>query len=394
LLFEFSHDFFVDFKDKMKTAISEQVQKEQVSLGELFSKFALLLFALGTFLLSLELMVGAFRLIGEGRITEMLSGAANPFVGLFVGLLSTAIVQRSGLVTAMTVVLVGADILSLHNAVPIVMGANIGTTITCMIISMGHVTRKKEFRKAFAGSVLHVFFNLITAIVLFPIEYFWKGLTQLSWFIVSFIESSKELFSIDLFSFVRLIQPLSDGILALLDFWLWGAVILAVLMLVGSLKAFSILLKQLVVGKLFNRVESIVFATDNKALFFGTITTALLQSSSFVTSFIVTLVASNRFSLKKAFPFIMGANIGTTITALLASIGKPQIALTLAMVHVLFNLVGVLLLYPIGAVRNGLVEGARRIGRASVQQRLLGFVYVVLVFFIIPFLLIFFTSRA
>ena len=378
----------------MKTAVSEQLQKGEVSIREIFLKAALLLFALFIFLLALELMVGALKLIGEGRITEMLSGAANPFVGLFVGLLSTAIVQRSGLVTAMTVVLVGADILSLNNAVPIVMGANIGTTITCMIISMGHVTRKKEFRKAFAGSVLHVFFNVITALVLFPIEYFWAGLTKLSWFIVSFIESSKGLFSIDLFSFVRVIQPISDGLLTIFDFWLWGAVILALLMLVGSLKAFSVLLKQLLVGKLFNRVESVVFATDNKALLFGTVTTALLQSSSFVTSFIVTLVASNRFSLKKAFPFIMGVNIGTTITALLASIGKPQIALTLAMVHVLFNLVGVLLLYPIGAIRNGLVEAARRIGRASVQQRLLGFVYVLLVFFIIPFLLIFFTNRA
>jgi sodium-dependent phosphate cotransporter len=88
----------------------------------------------------------------------------------------------------------------------------------------------------------------------------------------------------------------------------------------------------------------------------------------------------------------MGANIGTTITALLASVSKSEAAVSLAIAHVLFNVIGVLIFYPIPIIRAIPVWLARKLGSLTVKNRLLGFVYIILTFFLIPFLLIYFSN--
>jgi sodium-dependent phosphate cotransporter len=106
------------------------------------------------------------------------------------------------------------------------------------------------------------------------------------------------------------------------------------------------------------------------------------------------LVAANKLSIKKAFPFVMGANIGTTITALIASVSKSEAALSIALAHVLFNIVGVLIFFPIPAVRNIPVHLARYLGSLTVRNRLVGLVYIMLTFFLIPFILIYLSNQA
>lgn len=88
----------------------------------------------------------------------------------------------------------------------------------------------------------------------------------------------------------------------------------------------------------------------------------------------------------------MGANIGTTVTALIASISQTEAALAVALCHLLFNLFGVLILFPISAVRNIPIWMSETLGHYAGQRRLIGIAYIVITFFLIPFALIYSTS--
>ena len=104
------------------------------------------------------------------------------------------------------------------------------------------------------------------------------------------------------------------------------------------------------------------------------------------------LVATGKVKIKKAFQFIMGANIGTTITALLAAIFQSEAAISLAIVHLLFNLTGVIVFFLIPYLSNVPIYLAKKMGRVTMKARLVGFVYILLAFFLIPFTLIYFSQ--
>ncbi|MEM7039702.1 MAG: Na/Pi cotransporter family protein, partial [Bacteroidota bacterium] len=111
------------------------------------------------------------------------------------------------------------------------------------------------------------------------------------------------------------------------------------------------------------------------------------------------LVATDKLTLRKAFPFLLGANIGTTATALLAALmatgAHPVAGLAIALCHVFFNLIGVLMLFPIRRIREIPIQLARRLGDATMHNRLVGIGYIAVTFFIFPFTLIIATnSRA
>jgi solute carrier family 34 (sodium-dependent phosphate cotransporter) len=106
----------------------------------------------------------------------------------------------------------------------------------------------------------------------------------------------------------------------------------------------------------------------------------------------VPAVANRKVSLVKVFPFIIGANIGTTITAAIAAIYKTEAAISIAIVHFLFNLLGAMFFMPYSGIRNIPVKIATFLGKESVRSRIVGFAYILLTFFIIPFLLIYFNK--
>ncbi|MHC4253618.1 MAG: Na/Pi symporter, partial [Planctomycetota bacterium] len=122
------------------------------------------------FLVSLQLLGAAFKLFGSDFSKWLIETTSNPFVGLFVGILATSIVQSSSATTSMVVIMVGQGTLTITNAVPIIMGANIGTTVTCALVSLGHITRKEEFRRAMSGALVHDFFNLMAVALFLPLE--------------------------------------------------------------------------------------------------------------------------------------------------------------------------------------------------------------------------------
>jgi len=98
------------------------------------------------FLVSIGLMGAAFKGFGKGFAENLIRTTSNPFVGLFVGILATSVVQSSSTTTSIVVGMVGSGVITVGSGVYIVMGANIGTTVTNTLVSLGHFTRRDEFR--------------------------------------------------------------------------------------------------------------------------------------------------------------------------------------------------------------------------------------------------------
>lgn len=344
------------------------------------------------FLVAIELMVVAVQQNAEAQVRAIFQMIHNPFVALFVGILTTALVQSSSMTTSITVALTAAGVLTYAQAVPVIIGANIGTTLTCFLVTLGHVMRKKEFRRAVSGSALHMLFNLLTAFLLFPLEFFGRVLSGAAHWLAQQMSGITEGWSFQGLNH-WVIHPLAEQLMR----WVGGSLLLtlglAFLLIIAFIRLLSLMFRGFLEQQMFHRVSRLLTGTSWRALFSGLFLTILVQSSSLTTSLIVTAVASNRLPLGRAFWLIMGANIGTTLTALLASLGHGEAALTIALTHVLFNLCGICLLAPWTPIREGIVHMVSRLGRLHVQHRMLGFVAVLLLFFVLPFLLIY-TTRS
>jgi len=109
--------------------------------------------------------------------------------------------------------------------------------------------------------------------------------------------------------------------------------------------------------------------------------TAAIQSSSVTTSLLVPMVATQKVSLRNGFSFIIGCNIGTTITALLAAISKSDAAVSLAVAHLLFNLIGMLLFLPIGFMNRIPIYLAQQLGVITLKARSRVFILTICLFF-------------
>ncbi|MEA3307332.1 MAG: Na/Pi symporter, partial [Elusimicrobiota bacterium] len=133
-------------------------------------KFLAIIFAVYLFLVSIGLISAAFKGFGKGFAENLLKTTANPFIALFIGVLATSIIQSSSTTTSLVVGMVSSGIIPIAGAIPIVMGANIGTTVTNTIVSLGHITQKEEFKRAISGAAIHDFFNIMVVAILFPLE--------------------------------------------------------------------------------------------------------------------------------------------------------------------------------------------------------------------------------
>ncbi|XP_029445741.1 sodium-dependent phosphate transport protein 2B isoform X2 [Rhinatrema bivittatum] len=137
------------------------------------AKFIALLGLLYFFICSLDVLSAAFQLVGgkaAGEIFKNNAVLSNPVAGLVIGVLVTVLVQSSSTSTSIVVSMVSARLLTVRTAIPIIMGANIGTSVTNTIVALMQSADRNEFRRAFAGATVHDFFNWISVVILLPIE--------------------------------------------------------------------------------------------------------------------------------------------------------------------------------------------------------------------------------
>lgn len=353
----------------------------------------LIIFFLGLllFIFSIDLLTIAMAAINDSVAEEILQATQNPFVSLFIGLLVTALIQSSSTVTASIVAIVASGNMSLQQAVPMVLGANIGTTLTSTLVSFSYLMEKKQFKRALSAGILHDMFNILTVLILLPLEVYFGFLSGLAQKIVSLL-SFDDTFEGPIVYNKLFTRPLTEWITDHISIP-FLTMILAIFLVFGAIKILSTAMYKSFVLSSFNNINNLIFKKTGLAFLYGTFFTALVQSSTVTTSLVVPLVANRKVSLAKSFPFIIGANIGTTITAVIASLYKSEAAIALAVVHILFNSIGALIFLPFPEIRKIPVQMANFMGKKSVDNRILGFAYILLMFFIIPFLLIYF-SRA
>jgi solute carrier family 34 (sodium-dependent phosphate cotransporter) len=354
--------------------------------------FVQMLIAFVLFMFSIDLLTMSMVRMNNQLAEELFQATNNPFVGLFVGLLMTALIQSSSTVTAMIVAVVASGNLSLIQAVPLVMGANIGTTITSTLVAFSFIMKKGEFRKALSAGVLHDIFNILTVIILLPLEIYFGFLSKSAIFLTtSFFDQNKN-YDIEYTYNILFTRPLTNWVVDIINSPII-TLILAVILVFISIKYLSVTVFQTFVSKNYNNLSKHIFKHPYIAFLYGMFFTAAVQSSTVTTSLIVPAVANRKVSLVKVFPFIIGANIGTTITAAIAAIYKTEAAISIAIVHFLFNLLGALIFMPYSGIRNIPVKIATYLGKESVRSRIVGFAYILLTFFLVPFLLIYFNKK-
>ena len=259
-----------------------------------------LLGGLAIFLIGMEMMTEALRLIVGGKARKVIETlTSNRFVGLLTGAGITAIVQSSSVTTVLIVGFISAGLMTFLESIPVIIGSNIGTTITAQIIA----------------------FNVTT----------WALAFVAFGFLVTQVAKREK----------RKAQGAAVVGLGLVFF---GMVVMGEAM--SPLRTYE---------PFITAMESL----DNLflAILAGAIFTALVQSSSATTGIVIVLASQGLISLDAGIGLVMGANIGTSVTALLAAIGKPRNAQRAAVAHLVFNVLGVLIWLPFLALLVSWVEG-------------------------------------
>lgn len=346
------------------------------------------------FLVGVRAIEVGIRGLGSGFTDRIVDAVSNPLAGVFAGILMTVLVQSSSVSTATIVGLVGAGTLPLSHAVPMIMGANVGTTVTNTLVTAGYIRHGREFRRAFAGATMHDFFNLITVALLLPIELTTRLLSRLAVSLTGLLRDSapvgiepaespiKVAVSYPVDALARVFDAVGIPAQAAAATFL----VLGVGVILVALTVITRTMKTLLVGRIERSLNAILAKGGGlTAMTVGLVTTVMVQSSSITTSILVPLIAAGVLTLPNAFPVTLGANLGTTVTALLASLAatRPE-GLTIALVHLLFNLIGILVVYPLEPIRRIPVALAAGLAGVVDARRALAPVYVLGGFVVVP----------
>ncbi|MEZ0575679.1 Na/Pi symporter [Halodesulfovibrio aestuarii] len=338
-------------------------------------------------------MIGAgFKTATAGEAKSLFSFASNPFLGLLIGTVCTALIQSSSTVTSIIVGLVAGG-LPVSLAIPMVMGANIGTTITNTIVSAGHMRCSIEFKRAFSAATVHDFFNLIAVLIFLPLEICTGFLEKTSLAIASMFAGGSSM-SIKGINFIK---PITKPVIGALKDMLSTfspevqGVILALLgvgLIFCAITVMGKLLKKLMVGRAKNMLHTAIGRGPIAGITSGMLVTVLVQSSSTTTSLMIPLVGSGIFTMRQIYPFTLGSNIGTCITALLAATaivgGNSLFALQIAFVHLLFNIAGVLVIFGLPFMREIPPRCAEWLADYAGRKKRYAACYVLGVFFLLP----------
>ena len=337
-----------------------------------------------------------FKGLGADTAEGLFDFATNPLVGLFVGVLATALIQSSSTTTALVVTAVGAGAMPVSVAIPMVMGANIGTSVTSTLAALGFVGRKDEFERGFAAANVHDFFNLFAVAILLPLEVLFHPLEKASGALTGVLQGTvvPDPETADVIGMAT--GPVTDAIgMKGLTGTLGGGTVSAVVTIVVGIALIFVamrylgkLLQVLMVGKAKTVLERTVGGSPLVAMGAGAGVTAVVQSSSVTTSMMVPFAASGTLTTRQIYPLTLGANVGTTITAVLAAFAGTSadagFALQIALVHVLFNVFGIMIIYGLPFLRMLPVRAAEKLAALAVDHKSIVAGWVISVFLIVP----------
>ncbi|HEX6256631.1 MAG TPA: Na/Pi symporter [Euzebyales bacterium] len=340
------------------------------------------------FLVGIDILGEGISGLGSNTAGSLFRGVANPIAGLAVGVLATVLVQSSSVSTSTIVALVGTGVLSVSAAVPMVMGANIGTTVTNTLASLGAVRRTNDFRRAFAGATVHDLFNLLAVGVLLPLELLTGVLSRTAIALSGplagatggeFESPLKAAVGAGAAAFESLVGVVPGRASAVL------LIVLGLGLLFVTLALITKNMRLLIAGAAERSLNAVLGRSGALGILVGVALTVAVQSSSITTSLLVPMMAAGVLTLPNAYPITLGANVGTTVTALIAALAVPQVeGLQIALVHLLFNLAGILLFFPVPAMRRIPIAGAERLADLAARRKSVVPAYIVGVFIVAP----------
>ena len=262
-------------------------------------KIITLLGGLALFLFGMDIMGSSLEKLAGGRLQTILAKmSSNVPKGFLLGMAVTAVIQSSSATTVMVVGFVNSGIMTLRQAIGVIMGSNVGTTITAWILSLSSLEGDSLLVQLFKPSTLAPLLGTI---------------------------------GIVLYMFTKTEQKKGIGMILL------GFMGLMTGMDIMS-DSMSFLKEEAWFGQLM-----ISFSNPILGILFGAVLTGIIQSSSASVGILQSLCATGAVSFGTAIPIILGQNIGTTVTAMISTIGANRGARRTALVHMYFNLVGVAL---------------------------------------------------
>jgi sodium-dependent phosphate cotransporter len=343
------------------------------------------------FLVGVSALEAGVKFMGQDTQERLFENVSNPLAGLCIGVLGTVLVQSSSASTSVIVGLVAAGAIDIDTAVPMIMGANIGTTVTNTLVALGSARQSNEFRRAFAAATVHDFFNVFAVAILLPLELATGVISSIAGWLSDLLVGSS---GSDWKSPIK--QWVKTPVGWINDFWSWIGLTgntLGVVMIVTGLVVVLISLalitknmRQLIADRVERSMNSVLAKGNGSvAMLLGMVITMLVQSSSITTSILIPMAAAGVITLRNAYPVTLGANVGTTVTALLAALatGSPA-ALTVALTHTVFNVTGILILYVPPFVRDIPIYCAEWLARIAATRPVWAVVYVMGAFIVLP----------
>lgn len=350
-------------------------------------------------LLAVSMIGSGFKYAAGDHARELFNFASNPIMGLIIGMVSTALIQSSSTVTSIIVGMVAGG-LPITIAVPMMMGANIGTSITNTLVSLGHVAKKEEFQRAFNAATIHDFFNVLSVLIFLPLEMAFGILEYLSGQIVTLIHTPEAIGMSGFNPIKAATQPVTNLVSQSLEFLPSvypgiAKILIGIALIMVSITYMGKIMKSLMVGKAKDLLHKSIGQGPISGITSGALMTVLVQSSSTTTSLMVPLVGAGVLKAREIYPFTLGANIGTCITALIAALGVAGVnsgfALQIALVHLIYNVLGVTLIYGVPVLRNIPINLSYQLSVLAAERKMYGAAYVGGLFFAVPLGIIFTT---
>lgn len=377
---------------KFPSPPQEESMRQGSQTSSQLQNWLLVAFLIYLLIAAVSMVGGGFKMATGGQARELFSFATNPFMALIIGTVATALIQSSSTVTSIIVGLVAGG-LPVAVAVPMVMGANIGTSITNTIVSLGHVRRKQEFRRAFAAATIHDFFNILSVAIFLPVEIALGFLEGIGGFFAQFMTGGQGL-DMGNANFVKAAtKPLVEALKMALGFLPStyvgvGLSLAGVTLIFLSILYIGRLLKALMVGRAKQLLHTAIGKGPVTGILSGTLVTVLVQSSSTTTSLMVPLAGTGVFTTRQIYPFTLGANIGTCVTALLAATGvsgeNATFALQIALIHLVYNALGVAIIFGVPFLRQLPLRAAAWLADLASERKVYALAYILGVFFVVP----------
>ena len=353
--------------------------------------FLFFIASLYLFLVGIHSLSDALTLLNHPFAQSLFSEIKNPFVGFFVGILVTAIMQSSSATNALAITMVSTQTISLEQVIPIIMGANIGTTVTNTLVAISTIFRTSDFKRAFAASTVHDFFNIITAAILFPLELYFHIIQKLSLFLYHMLLNNNIQLSTEfkspikvgieqttkLFSNTFSTQP------ALYALFSIALIFLTITLIIKILK-FSFLqtMKQ--------SLHKDIFTSPLRSWSIGAFFTSIVQSSSITTSLVIPLASEGILTLEQIYPYTVGANMGTGVTTFIAALSLNRVAFVAAIATLCFDIIGSCVIYPMPIIGDLPLWLSKNFAIVSSKYKIVPIIYLLVLFIFLPLMIIFF----